>query len=80
MTFVLEKELQHFESIKDELLKHYEGKAVVIHGGRVMGVWDTEESAYIKGVELLGTKPFLLKRVLAEDPVVDVPLLFIGDS
>ena len=80
MAFALERELQHFENIKDELLKHYEGKAVVIHGETVIGVWDTEESAYIKGVELLGTKPFLLKRVLVEEPVAEVPLLFIGDS
>ena len=75
---VLENEYQRFAEIKDELLKHHEGKFALIYGSDLLGIWDSKETAYVKGVELLGNVSFLIKHIVAEDPVESVPALFVG--
>lgn len=75
----LETELQYFDSIKSELLKHHEGKYVVIVGTEQLGVFDDAESAYGYGIEKRGNVPMLIKQVLREEPPVEsVPAMMLG--
>ena len=39
---VLAKEYEYFAGVKDELLKHYEGKFALIYGSELVGVWDSQ--------------------------------------
>lgn len=76
MQKALDTELEYFESIKDELLKYNRGKFAVIQGQELAGIWDSGESAYLKGVERFGLKSFLVRRIEEEEEVVDLPTLF----
>ena len=63
----LETELKHYESIKEELLKHHEGKYALIIGEKLIGTFDHREEAYNKGIQQRGNVPMLIKRISAED-------------
>ena len=77
---VLEKEIKSYQSLKDDLLKHYQGKYALIHEEKLIGVWDTPENAYIAGVERFGNVPFLIQHIVTEDVIETVPLLFAGNK
>ena len=74
----LEKEQAYFAQIKERLLEHYAGKVALIYDGALVGVWDSQERAYIAGIEKFGNVPFLIKHIIDEDPVESIPTLFIG--
>lgn len=74
----LEKELQYFQSHRDELLKHHEGSYVLIVGSQFVGAFTTEAEAYAAGLRKVGNKPFLIRRVTAEDEIVHIPALTLG--
>lgn len=75
---VLEKEYELFASVKDELLKHHEGKFALIYGSDLVGIWDSQESAYSDGIERFGNVSFLIKRIIADDAIESVPALYWG--
>ncbi len=75
---VLAKEYEYFASVKDELLKHYEGKFALIYGSELVGIWDSQATAYRNGIERFGNVPFLIKHIVAEDAIESVPALFSG--
>lgn len=74
----LEKELKHFKSIKDELLKHHEGKFALIKGDTLIDTFTKMEEAYETGVKKFGTEPFLIKRITKEEPPESIPSLMTG--
>ena len=74
----LEKELKHFESIKNELLKHHEGKFALIKGEKFINAFTKMEEAYETGVKNFGTEPFLIKRIVKEDLTESIPSLMTG--
>ena len=74
----LEREQAFFAENKDNLLEHHEGKFALIYGSELVGVWDSKENAYVNGIERLGNVSFLIKRIVAEDPVEVIPALYIG--
>ena len=80
MESVLEKEREYYAQIKDGLLRNHYGKFVLIHADQMIGIWDSQESAYIKGVEILGLEPFLIQPIIEEDEPEEVPALFVGCS
>ena len=75
---VLDKEIAYFEREREHLVEHHEGKYALVFNEELVGVWDTSESAYVYGIRRLGDVSFLIKHVLKEDRVEEVPLLFVG--
>jgi hypothetical protein len=64
----LEIELATYHKNLPALLEH-EGKFVVIGGEVVSGFWDTYEDALRAGYGEFGLDPFMVKQVLAVEPV-----------
>jgi hypothetical protein len=58
-----------YEARKADLLATHEGEFVVIKGDEVAGVWPTFEEALRGGYARFGLPPFLVKQILAVDPV-----------
>ena len=73
----LETELKTYEAQKQNLLAD-EGKYVVIHGTKVLGIYATYEDALKVGYEKCKLEPFLVKKIQAVEPVNfvsrDIPL------
>ena len=66
----LQAELRVFELHRTEWLPAHRGKFVAIVGTNVIGFYPDFESAFKAGLPAVGHgNDFLLKQVLAEDPV-----------
>ena len=74
----LETELRYFESKKPELLRHHEGKYVLIVGEELLGVFDHQDDAYRAGIAQKGNVPMLIKRVSTRDTTESVPAMVLG--
>lgn len=74
----LETELAYFIKIKQELLKHYEGKFALIVGEQLVGTFDTQEAAYTDGVAKFGNVPMLIKRIERDERIESVPAMSFG--
>ncbi len=74
----LEAEIEHFKSIKPELLRHHKGKYALIAGTELLGVFDEPQSAYAVGVQRLGNVPMLIKLITEEEPTESVPAMTLG--
>ncbi len=75
---VLKKELNFYSKNKKDYLKTYKGQFVLIKGTKFIGAFTTEAEAYKSGVGQFGNEPFLIKQVVDEDQVVDIPALTVG--
>jgi len=75
---MLEQEIAHYESIKDDLIRHYDGKFVLIIGNEQLGVFDKSEDAYKRGIELRGNVPMLIRQVRQHEPVEMIPAMVLG--
>jgi len=64
----LEKELATYESLLP-MLKENEGKFALIEGKDLLGTFDSYEDALKIGYERCGLKPFLVKRIEANESV-----------
>lgn len=64
----LEKEIETYNVHRDEFLQH-EGRFVVIQGDRVVGIWNTYDDALKAGYNESLLKPFMVKKILAVEPV-----------
>ncbi len=74
----LETELSYYNSIKQELLRSYRGKFVLIIGEEKLGIFDRPEDAYAKGIELRGNVPMLIQSVQENENVEAIPSLALG--
>ena len=74
----LETELRYFESKKQELLQHHEGKYALIIGEELLGIFDHRDEAYKTGVVQKGNVPMLIKQILKVDPTESVPAMVLG--
>jgi len=75
---MLDEELGYFEEHRQEFLKIGEGKFVLIKGKKHYGFYDSVENAFKAAVEKFGIGPVLIKRVLPEDPIYDIPAYSLG--
>lgn len=64
-----EQELKTYEENKARLLES-EGQFVVIFGSDILGRYPTYGAAYAEGVRTFDGKPFLIKQILREEPVM----------
>ena len=72
------EELAAFEHKKPELLEICEGKFAVFKGTEFAGVFDTPGAAYSFGIQRFGNSAFLIKPVLREERVEQIPALHLG--
>jgi hypothetical protein len=72
---VLEEELATYRRELPKMLATHEGQYALIRGQHVLGYWPTQKEAYEAGVERVGLVPFLVKKVEAVEPVLD---LYVG--
>jgi hypothetical protein len=75
---VLEKERKYLDSHKDELLKKYGGKILVISGEEVTGAFDTMEEALQGAVTLHGLNSVLIRRPSEAQIEFSAPALTLG--
>ena len=74
----LETELAYYGRIKDDLLRHHEGKFVLIIGEEQLGIFDKADDAYGRGIELRGNVPMLIKKIERDDPIELIPAMVLG--
>lgn len=74
----LEKELQYFETIKSELLKHHLDQFALIKDEVLLGTFTKMEEAYEEGVNRYGNEPFLIKRIAENESPESLPSLMSG--
>ena len=72
------EELRAYQSKKEELLALCEGKFAVFKCSEFLGVFDTPGAAYSAGIERFGNDAFLIKPVLREERVEQIPALHLG--
>jgi hypothetical protein len=74
----LETERKYIESHREELLKQYGGKILVISGEKVSGAYDTMEEALTGAVTLHGLKSVLIRRPSDTPIELSAPALTLG--
>lgn len=74
----LETELKCMNSHRDELLKQYGGKILVISGEQVSGAYDTMEEALNGAVTQHGLKSVLIRRPSEVQIELSAPALTLG--
>lgn len=74
----LKEEQAFFEANKAHWLAEHKGKFALIKGSTLVGAFDTQENAYVAGVQKFGNVPFLIKQILEEEPVTHLPALTLG--
>ena len=75
---LLQKEVDFYNSQREELIKQHLGKWVLIKDRKVLGVFDNDQAAYQAGIAKFGNTIFLIKPVVREEPVQQVPALTLG--
>jgi hypothetical protein len=75
---VLEKETALFEQHREEWRRQHPGKFVVIGGDRVVGFYDSLESALVAGTRQFGLKSFLARSVSEPDQEFAIPAMALG--
>jgi len=74
----LERELAFYQTIKEQLLQHHEGKFVLIIGEEQFGIFDKAEDAYRHGIEMRGNVPMLIKQITRDETVELLPAMVLG--
>jgi hypothetical protein len=74
----LESEMAYFDEHRKELVAKAEGKFILIKENKECGFYDDELTAYKAGVDLFGLEPFLIKEVLLEDRIHEIPAHYLG--
>jgi len=74
----LQTEVAYFNEHRNEFLAIAPGKFVLIKGQEQHGFYDDDEQAYTAGVELFGLQPFLIKEVVLQDQIHEIPALYLG--
>lgn len=59
----LQEEIEAFENMKDELLRHHNGKFVVFKRKELIGAFDTFDNAAREAVQRFGNGPYLIRQV-----------------
>lgn len=75
---VLAQEQACYEESRGALLKEHPGKWAVIVGRKLLGVFDSPDTAYVEGLKAVGNVPMLVIQILPEQPTVRFPALQLG--
>jgi hypothetical protein len=71
-TLELDKEITVYEQMKSELLKNHMGKFVIIHDGKLAGVYDNFNNAADAALRQFGRGPYLI-RLVSDDITPTMP-------
>lgn len=66
---VLQQEFRLFEQYKQKWLQLHAGEFALISNTTIAGFYPDYESAFLVGLQNFGSRDFLIKQVLAEEPV-----------
>jgi hypothetical protein len=69
-------ELQAFEDMKASLEQNHMGKFVVIKDGKLVGAWDTLDTAARTAVVRFGRGPYLIRQVGAPTMMLPASVMF----
>jgi hypothetical protein len=72
---ILSDKQAFFGSSRETLLKEHPGKWALIVGRKLLGVFDSPDTAYVEGLRVAGNVPMLVVQILPEQPVVRFPAL-----
>jgi hypothetical protein len=75
---VLAEELAYFREHKDEWLQRHKGKFALVKGRELIGTFTTDQQAYEAGVKKFGREAFLIKEIVEEERIEDLPALTSG--
>ncbi|MBI2432065.1 MAG: hypothetical protein HYV26_04270 [Candidatus Hydrogenedentes bacterium] len=75
---ILADELKFFEVHQSDLFARAPRKFALIKGSQLYGCFDTQDNAYEEGARLFGNQPFLIKRILLEEPIESIPAYTLG--
>ena len=74
----LEIEIARYNELLPDLLACGEGKFAVVCGRDLVGVFDTNDEAYAAGLERVGVRSFLLRKILRVQPTAWLPTMFVS--
>lgn len=75
---VLDTEINFLSRHRDELLKQYGGKFLVIRGQEVAGAYDTINEALEAGATAFGCENFLIRQPLESGVTINSPAYAFG--
>jgi hypothetical protein len=75
---MLDTERDFFEKHRDDLLRQFPGKFVVIKEQQLLGSYETIQDALGAGAREFGTESFLVRRTDASPEDVSIPALTLG--
>jgi len=74
----LARDIAFFETSLEEWLKLYPGRVVLVKGRALIGVFDNESNALGTAARHYGRGPYLIRRVLREQPMSSNLALSLG--
>lgn len=77
-TSVLQHEIEFFESKKQDWLKLYKNQFVLVKDYKLAGIYSAYQDAVNAGFTQFGNQPFLVKQVADQEPLAQIPALFVG--
>lgn len=75
---MLDTERQYFDKNREDLLRRYPGKFVVIKDEQVLGAFDSIEDALAEGAREYGVTSFLVRRTDQSPEDAAIPALMLG--
>ena len=76
---MLESEIKYFESQREKLLATDANKFVLIKDETIIGIFESEATAYSEGLNKIGNEPFLIKKISGpEEDTVSLPAVVLG--
>ena len=77
-TDVLTVEQAFYKESREALLKDHPGKWALIVERKLVGIFDSPDTAYAEGLKAVGNVPMLVIQILPEQPTVRFPALQLG--
>ena len=77
-TNILTEEREYFDENLPEWLESHSNRVAVIKGRELLGFFDNEEQALSAAAMKYSPEPFLIRRIVAEQPEVSIPALTLG--
>ncbi|MGH9487298.1 MAG: hypothetical protein ACRD04_06875 [Terriglobales bacterium] len=74
----LETEINFLSQHRDDLLKQYGGKFLVIRGPEVAGAYDSITEALEAGTTAFGCENFLIRQPLESAMIINAPAYTLG--
>lgn len=71
MLKALAEDLARYNAERSDLVSRANGKYVLIRGGAIVSIFESETTALASGYETFGDTPFLVRRIAPTDDVIN---------